>query len=279
MPTSNKPLGLTLPTASGIEAEVNRLSQTVGELRRVQATSRRITTILALILVAEFAVFTYFTLQHVQANFSQDDLQKAVAERVPQVTPELQQRIVAVARKTMPVYRELATERFQKVGPEIARDALARLQRLPQENGEELNSHLQKAFDTALSRIEPDMKKAFPSLSEEQQVSILHAEFLGAVDKENEEIAHHINGLAENELKSMNEVLNRFDIPSEASMMSPQAREREFLHALVDVMMDGEFTLKKPADSGSPSTRPSMVSAGAPSTPIADSTPVTPVSH
>jgi len=271
MPTSEKPSGRTPATAGGIDSELNRLHQRVDELRRIQAMSRRINLILAVIVVAEFALFVYFTRQHVQANFNPDDVQRAVAERVPKVTPELREHFMAIAQHTLPIYREQVTERFRKVGPEVARDALDRLQKLPQENGEELNKHLQSAFEVALSRIEPDMKKAFPTLSQEQQATILHERFQGVIAAGNDEIAHHVNELAENELKTMHQVLDKFDVPSEASLMSHQAREREFLHALVDVMLDSEFTFKTPAAPGSPSTRPAMVSADAPAAAVAAS--------
>jgi hypothetical protein len=253
MPTSNKPSGRTAPTPAGIEAELTRLQQRVGELRRVQAMSRRITLILALIVVGEFAIFVYYTKQHLQANFNQQDVQRAVEARVPQVTPELQQRILAVAQNVYPIYRDQATERFHKVGPEVAKDAVDRLQKFPHENGEELNSRLKIAFDKALSRVEPDLKKSFPMLTEEQQTKILHERFVGAIDKENDEVGHHVNEMAENEMNNMQQILKKFDLPADASDAASRTREREFLHALVDVMMDGEMTFKAPP---APSTRP-----------------------
>jgi hypothetical protein len=256
MPTSTTPSGRTPSTPSGIETELVRLQRRVDELRRVQARSRRITMILAIIVVAEFAAFTFYTTRNVQANFNKDDVQRAVAQRVPELTPVLRERLVSVAQHTFPVYKEEATKTFQKTGPQVARDALERLQRLPEENGQELNKHLQIAFEVAVSRVEPDMKSAFPSLSDEQKTSILHQEFLGAVSKENDDIAKHITEISENELKTMKQVLQKFDVPSETSDEGRRTREREFLHALVDVMMDGEFTLKTPP---APTTRPTPV--------------------
>jgi hypothetical protein len=256
MSSSEKPGGRTAPTAAGIESELGGLQRRVEELKRVQRMSRRITAVLAVIVVVEFAAFAFYTTRNVQANFNQEYVQRAVAARVPEVTPELQRHLVAVAQHTLPVYREEATKRFQKVGPEVARDALDRLQKLPEENGQELNKQLQVAFELALSRVEPDMKSAFPSLSDEQKVSIIHAQFLSAIVKENEEIAHHVTEISDNEMKRMKQVLEKFDVPSETSPAARRAREREFLHALVDVMMDGEFTLKTP-----PATRPASVAA------------------
>ena len=251
---SNKPTGRTPPTASGIEAQLGALQRRVEELKRVQATSRRITAVLAIIVVLMFAVFAFYTSRGIQQNFKQEDVQRAVAAKVPEVTPVLRDHVVKVAQNVMPVYREQAQERFQKVGPDVARDALDRLQKLPQENGEELNKHLQIAFEAALARVEPDMKNAFPTLSDEQKMSILHSYFVSAIHKENESIAKHVNEIADNELKQMKQVLDKFDVPSETSPAAHRARQREFLHALVDVMMDGEFTLKTP-----PPTKPASV--------------------
>ena len=254
MSTSQQPPGRTPPTASGIESQLGALQRRVEELKRVQATSRRITAVLAVLVVLEFAAFAFYTSRGLQQNFRQEDVQKAVAARVPEVTPVLRDHLVTVARNTLPVYREQATQRFQKVGPEVARDALDRLQKLPEENGQELNKHLQIAFEAALSRVEPDMKSAFPSLSDEQKASLLHSYFVSAIHKENEAIAKHVNEMADNELRQMKQVLDKFDVPSETTPAARRAREREFLHALVDVMMDGEFTLKPP-----PTTKPASV--------------------
>lgn len=255
MPTSQPP-GRTPPTASGIESQLGALQRRVEELKRVQATSRRITAVLAVLVVLEFAAFAFYTSRGLQQNFRQEDVQKAVAARVPEVTPVLRDHLVTVARNTLPVYREQATQRFQKVGPEVAHDALDRLEKLPEENGQELNKHLQIAFEAALSRVEPDMKSAFPSLSDEQKASLLHSYFVSAIHKENEAIAKHVNEMADNELRQMKQVLDKFDVPSETTPAARRAREREFLHALVDVMMDGEFTLKTP-----PTTKPASVAA------------------
>ena len=278
MPTSDKPSGRTPPTASGVNSELNRLTQRVDELRRMGAISRRITLILVVIVLAEFGIFSYFTLHHVQSNFNQADLQKAVAERVPQVTPVLTSHLQTVVKDTLPIYRTQATERFQKVGPEVARDALSRLEKLPHENGEELNRQLQVALQGALTRLDPDVKKSFPSLSDEQRASILHQEFLGAVDKENEAIAHHLDGMADGELQNMKQVLEKFDVPADTSPTARKSREREFLHALVDVMMDSDETLK-PNAAGSPTTQPAMktASAAAPTTSVSVALPA--VSH
>jgi hypothetical protein len=258
MSTSTTPSGRTPPTAAGIESDLNKLQGRVEELRRVQAKSRRITLILAIIVVAEFFAFTFYTTRKVQANFNQEALQHAVAERVPKVMPVLREKLVAVAQHTLPVYREQATQRFQVVGPDVARDALDRLEKLPEENGQELNKHLQIAFEAALLRIEPDMKSAFPTLSDDQKATIMHQQFLGAISKENETIANHITAISESELKSMKQILEKFDVPADVSDAARKLREREFLHALVDVMMDGEFTLKT---APAPTTRPTPVAA------------------
>jgi hypothetical protein len=256
MSTSEKSSGRTPPTASGIESQLGALQQRVEELKRVQATSRRVTAVLAAIVVLEFAAFAFYTSRGLRQNFRQEDVQKAVAARVPEVTPVLRDHLVTVVQNTLPVYRDQATQRFQKVGPDVARDALDRLQKLPEENGKELNKHLQIAFEAALSRLEPDMKSAFPSLSDEQKTSIIHSYFISAIHKENETIAKHVNEIADNELTQMKQVLDKFDVPSETTPAAQRARQREFLHALVDVMMDGEFTLKTP-----PTTKPASVAA------------------
>jgi len=259
MALNQKPAGRTPATAAGIESEVMRLQKRVDELRSVQASSRRITLLLVLVVVIEFAAFAVYTREKVTANFNEQALQAAVAERVPKLTPELRDRLLVVAQHTMPIYRDRAMQRFQQAGPEVARDALDRLQKLPEDNGRELNAHLQIAFEVARAKLEPDIQKSFPSLSTDQKAQILHGAFLGAIHKENEGVAKHVTDITERELKSMRDVLEKFDVPAVTSERARRDREREFLHALVDVMMDGEVTFR-----GGAATRPATTAPSAP---------------
>lgn len=261
MSLNPKPSGRTPATAAGIEAEVTRLQKRIDELRAVQASSRRTTLVLVLVVLLEFAAFAVYTRERVVANFNQDALRAAVAERVPKLTPELRDRLLTVAQHTVPVYRDRAMQRFEQAGPEVARDALDRLQKLPEDNGRELNARLQASFEVALARLEPDLQKSFPSLSSEQKAQVLHGAFVAAVHRENEAVAKHVIEITERELKSMREVLEKFDIPAETTERGRRDREREFLHALVDVMMDGEVAFR---GGGAPATRPATTMPSAP---------------
>lgn len=230
----------TPATDAGIQGEIDRLQSRVKELQSVQASGRRIMSVLVIVVVVEFAAFAIFTRQRVTANFNQQAVQQAVAERVPQVTPELRSRMIAVAQDTMPVYRQLLMQRFETVGPDVARDAVDRLQKLPLENGKELNDQLHQAFDSALTKLQPELRRMYPKLSDATRDRILQQRFTARIAARDAAVAQRITEISNQQVASIRDVLQRFDVPAESSLQSRNVREREFLHALVDVIMDGQ---------------------------------------
>jgi hypothetical protein len=256
--------GPTPPSAAGLEEEVERLSRQLERLRGLQASSRRIVLVLLLIVIGEFAAFAYFTKMHVTENFESAAIQRAINERIPQMTPQVRDRMMTVAQHILPVYRDEAMKRFEKVGPEVAQDALGRLQKLPEENGKMLRERLKVALDGAVAKVQPDIRKTFPSLTDDKKMQILQEEFAGRIDKQNQQLATHITGIYDTQLKSMREVLDKFDVPTDMSARERMAREREFLHALVDVMMDSDvsFAGVSPSPAApSPTTMPTAMAA------------------
>jgi hypothetical protein len=170
--------------------------------------------------------------------------------------------MMTVAQHVLPVYRDEAMQRFEKVGPQVAQDALGRLEKLPEENGQMLRDRLKLALDAAVVKVQPDMRKTFPTLTDDKKAQILQEEFAARVEKQNGLLAKHITDIYDNQLKAMRDVLDKFDIPTEASARERMAREREFLHELVDVMMDSDvsFAGVSPAPPG-PSTMPTASAA------------------
>ncbi|HSZ59410.1 MAG TPA: hypothetical protein VK797_27450 [Tepidisphaeraceae bacterium] len=256
--------GPTPPNAAGLEGEVERLQRQLERLRGLQASSRRTVLVLLVIVLAEFAAFAYYTKKHVSDNFESTAVQRAINERIPQMTPLVRDRMMTVTEHVLPVYRDEAMKRFQKVGPEVAHDAMDRLQKLPEDNGNMLQERLKVALAAAVAKVQPDMNKTFPTLTNEKKTAILEEEFTARVQKQNDQIARHITSVYETQLKEMRDVLDKFDVPTDLSARERVTREREFLHALVDVMMDSDVSFAgvspMPA-SGTPTTMPTAMAS------------------
>lgn len=235
----------------GLDEKVSKIEQRLGELDRVQASSRRFSLIVLLIVAAEFALFALMTRRHVEANFNDQDMQKAIADRLPDVTPELRDHLVRVTQHVLPVYREKALARFQVAGPAVAKEAMARLEKLPEENAQEMHGRLDSAFSKAIGRLGPDIQATYPSLSDERKTAIMKAEFKTLIDAQNESVAKHVTEVYVKEQESTRAILDKFDIPGDAGKMKPSARQRELLHALVDVIMDGDVSVDLSAIGGS----------------------------
>jgi hypothetical protein len=237
-PTEPAPAG-----EPGLDQKIAKIEQRVVELDQIQARSRRASLIVLLVVAAEFALFALMTRRHVAANFNDQDVQKAIADRLPDLTPLLRDNLVRVSEHAMPVYREQAMARLQVAGPAIAREAMAKLEKLPEENGEEMQKRLDNAFAKAMTRLEPDIRSTYPTLSDEQKNQIMRSEFKQLIDEQNEAVAMHITDIYVKEQESTRTVLDKFDIPGDVGKMSATARQRELLHALVDVIMDGDIKL------------------------------------
>ena len=258
---TQKSAGPTPSNAAGIEGEVERLQRQLDQLRSLQASSRRVVLLLLLIIVGEFGAFYYFTNRNITRNFSQEEVQKAVSQSAPQLTSEVRDKVMTVAQQVLPVYRDEATKRFEEVGPQIAKDALDKLQKLPEDNGKMLQDRLKVALDGAIAQVQPDLRKTYPSLTDDKKTQIIQQEFLAQVQKQNDVLARHLTDVYDGQLKTMRDVLEKFDVPSDTNWQQRMAREREFLHALVDVMMDSD--VKFAGVSNAPaSTMPTASAAG-----------------
>jgi hypothetical protein len=230
------------PASSAADTpDVSRLRQRFAELRRAEAAARRRLAAVTLVVVLLFAAFTYFTLHRVQDNFNQPAVQKAVADRLPQVMPPAGEQLQTAAVNAMPTYRKLAAERFQQARPALAARTRARLEKVPDETGHMMSDALHAAFDGAQHRIEPDVKQAFPSLTDAQKQDLLNVYFHDAIAARDKDLATHISGVYAKELVTMQAALENFELPrDEASSPTADKAQRDFLHTLL-VLADFEL--------------------------------------
>jgi hypothetical protein len=216
------------------ESEVARMRTRFAELRSAQRAARVRVLILAVVVVIMFAAFAHFTVRRVQDNFEQRAVQQAVAERLPEVLPVAGEQLRVAAVNAMPTYRKLAAERFEQVRPSLAAKARARLEKVPDETGQLMSDALQTAFDAALKRIEPDVKRTFPSLTDAQKQDLLNVYFHDAIAARDKELSAYIEKLYTNELLSMHAALDKFELPrDDAAGPTADKAQRDLLHTML----------------------------------------------
>lgn len=228
-------------SSSSPDPDISRLRQRFAELRRAESSARRRLAAVSVVVVLLFAAFTYFTVHRVQGNFTQPAVQKAVADRLPQVMPPAGDQLQKAATNAMPTYRKLAAERFEKARPALAARTRARLEKVPDETGHMMSDALHAAFDGAQHRIEPEVKTAFPSLTDAQKQDLLNVYFHDAIAARDKDLATHISGVYSKELVTMQAALENFEVPrDEASSPTMDKAQRDFLHTLL-VLADFEL--------------------------------------
>ena len=238
--TGTGPRG-TPVTAAGLETQAEHLRQRIEELHRMQGKGKYITLLLVLVIVVEFGVFYTSTRRKVEANFSGQSMQQAMSQRLAQLLPELRDMVVKAGRNALPVYRQLAVARFQQVGPDVAKDAMARLKSIPADVGNELGLSLSKAFDETLTRLRPDILKTYPNLTDEQKLALLRVALYDKIEQQNGAIQSRLTSITEGEKSRMTSLLVKFEPSKATGAPSDSSRERLFLHTLVDVLLDTGF--------------------------------------
>jgi hypothetical protein len=264
----NMELLMSQPSAgSSPDVDVAQLRQRFAELRKRQAAAGRTLAGVAVVVVGLFGAFTYFTVTRVRDNFSQPAVQKAVAERLPEVMPLAGAQIQKAAVAAMPVYRDLAVEQFEKIRPELAAKAMARLDGVPDRAGHMMSERLDASFNKVLKRVEPELRQTFPALTDAQKQQILSDYFHDGIEVRNKEIASHIEAMYTNELSAAHSALSKFDLPADDEKpVAADRMQRDFLHSLLaladyELLNDGGAQPAQSAKAGKPVARSGQASA------------------
>jgi hypothetical protein len=248
----------------GAERRAAAIEARVVKLIEAQSRGRRQMLVIAVLVLVMFGIFALLTTRQVKENLREDRLREAVIARAPDVQPKLEQHLNDVARDVMPVYRDLAVERFKAVGPEVAQTAMDRLKTLPADASKQIETQVQASRERVLARIEPEMAQRYPSLTDARKKELLATYFHDKVDVENEQLASKMNAIRTSESIRMDAVLEKFGVGDEPPPTQPRERERQFLHALVDVLMDSDLgaPIAPPAAQGAGGATARLVSAG-----------------
>jgi len=197
-----------------------------------------------LIMVLQFAIFSYALFEKIHGNFSQDAIHKAVSDRGDIVIPLASRLLIETGQNSLPAYRDAIVAAIHQRGPELATETVNRFEEIPQQSGKELQDKLQATFADVMQRIEPEFKTAFPNLSDERRQELVQAFLADEIDSQNKRIAERINGLYTGDLTRMQDVLEKFDLPDPSVPQDQNNLERDFLHtmvALVDDQLDASY--------------------------------------
>lgn len=249
------------PAPSPADVNVAELRQRFAELRKRQAAAGRTAVGVAVAVVALFGAFTYFTVNRVRDNFSQPAVQKAVSEHLPAVVPVAGAQLQKAAVAALPVYRDLAVAQFEKVRPELAAKAMARLDGVPDRAGRLMSERVSASFDKALKRVEPELRQTFPSLTDAQKQQVLADYFHDGIAERNQAIASHIEKMYTNELIAAHSALDKFDLPAADAAVDPGRLQRDFLRSLLAV---ADYELANAGDAAAPVGGPAVKTAGKP---------------
>lgn len=225
---------------SSMEAEVDRMRTRLAEFQRLNSMARIQAVVLVVLIAVMFYIFSTTTVAHVKANFTDDQVRDAMAKQAPEVVATVTPPLVRAVQAAVPTYKEVAIKRLHEAGPDIAADARARMEKIPQEQGDQLEKRLQKTMDSALARVEKDAAADLPHLTDEQRRSDLAAFHHDRVEQANQMLAQHLNTMVSKEVVRFDAAVQRLGVEQAAKSAAadPDLAEREFLHNAILLMDD-----------------------------------------
>ena len=166
--------GMTPATPAGLEREVDAIRQRFETLQRQQAAGRMTNLLAMIVILVLFGIFAYALYGKYRAEFADQEQLKAVfADELQKLTPEVQRHMTEALQTAGPRFQQVAVERLQAVGPDIATAFRQEFQNLPKEAGDEMAAKLQQVIDRVSKQVEPDLRKRFPTLTEERIAAML----------------------------------------------------------------------------------------------------------
>ena len=238
--------------AAAMRVEIAALQQQIRDLKALQASGRWWVTATLLIVIAMFAVFTYGTYARIKGNFSDAAVQQAMSQHGAEVVPLAQTMLMETGKAAMPAYRDAIVATMRDKGPAAATAAVDKFKSISQASGKEFQDKMNKAFDAAVARIEPDFKLAYPNMPDEKRQELMKTFASEQIDATNKRLAGQINTLYTNDLIRTQSVLDTLQVPeAEANAGGRDMLEKKFLHtmvALLDQQIDDAYAAPATGD-------------------------------
>lgn len=254
-----------------MEHEVDNLRKQLDELRALQTRSRIFTIIFIIVLVVLFVVFLIATTSRIHSNFTREAVEKAVGENTQAIVPHFTREIQLASAEVLPVYRDLALERFKVVGPEIAKETLEKFRNLPKDNLDVLHGRMQLSMNRIVENISPELHQLLAQLPDDRETAAIQAFHKRLVD----DVTSRGETLANEQVSRLQTILTKFDVAAPRNK-GPEELERDFVHGLLlmadyELMYGGEeefFTAPpapvKAASAAEPAKAPVKAAAKAP---------------
>ena len=228
--------------AAAIRRDLADLHEQVRTLKRLQSVGRLWTWGTVVIVVLMFGLFSWATYSKISRNFDQASIQRAVKEHGDQVLPMATQMLTQTGQTLLPVYKDAAVATLKTQGPAAAQAAVARIKRVPEQSGKEFQEKVAAAFDSAVKKVEPDFKAAYPNVTDAKRQDLLKSFVADQITAQNKRVAAKVDQLYTNDLIHMQTTLEKFDTPKATAAAggggASNASERKFLLTMVDLLRD-----------------------------------------
>lgn len=222
-------MATTIP--DGLPAD---LRQKFASIRKAQSVTKFVTVILVLVVIAEFAWFTFATVEPVKAGFKDSSrVQKAVQDAVPEVQPVVVDTLQKVVQEVAPIYREQATKKYESIRANLGKKVNERFTALPDQAEKVLGDQLRSTFDRVLKNLEPELKAAFPTLSDDKRQDLVVNHFHEAIAAKNEALSAKIDAIRTSETVKVKNLLDSFALPPDSAMARDGEIERELERVLL----------------------------------------------
>ncbi|MFN4241605.1 MAG: hypothetical protein ACK4PI_00040 [Tepidisphaerales bacterium] len=214
------------------------LRATFAAIRRWQGVTRLVTVLAVVTITVIFLIFAVTTRSRIEASFTEDRVKAAVEQALPAVQPMATDAIRQMANEVIPVYQQMAAERFTRVRDALGSAAVIRLQSLPDEAGKLMAVKLDDSLRRVLREIEPEFKAKFPVLADETRRDLLVAEFFERVEQRNRELAAEVDALRISEMAKVKSVLDKFALPPDEMAPGDEELRKELMRTLLLLAME-----------------------------------------
>lgn len=213
------------------------LRATFAAIRRWQSITRLVTVLAVVAVTAIFLIFAVTTKRKIEGSFTETRVRAAVEGALPQVQPMATDAIRRMADEVVPVYQQMAAERFATVRDSLGSRALVRLERLPEDGGKLMGTRLDASLRRVIQQIEPEFKTTFPVLADEAKRELLIAEFFKEVEARNAELAAEVDALRINEMARVKGILDKFALPPDEAAPGDEQLKKELVRTLLLLAM------------------------------------------
>lgn len=225
--------GMVPANPAGLEREVDNLRQRFETLQRQQSAARATTLLATLVIIVLFACFGWALFRAGRANLAQEEMREAFVKEAEVIRPDVERHLQSALDVAWPRYRAEGEKRLREVGPEVAAAFRDEFQDLPTEAGQEMTSQLQETLQRVVAKVEPDLRKRFPSLTEERIARMLEEFRDKHVADQTERLRQKLDTAAVTEGAEVMHILQKFNAPSSEGRDGDQLK-RDLVIAMLD---------------------------------------------